>query len=53
MWQKTNPNGAYATVIPLFIKKLINYESPIINGDGTYSRDFTYINNVILMNILV
>ncbi|MBN2667627.1 MAG: SDR family oxidoreductase [Bacteroidales bacterium] len=47
-----DPNGAYAAVIPLFIKQLINHESPIINGDGTYSRDFTYIKNVIQMNEL-
>ncbi len=44
------PNGAYAAVIPKFIKSLINHESPIINGDGSYSRDFTYIENVIQMN---
>ena len=50
--RKQNPNGAYAAVIPLFIKKLMNYESPIINGDGNYSRDFTYIDNVIQMNEL-
>jgi len=49
---KQDPNGAYAAVIPLFIKKLMNHESPIINGDGSYSRDFTYIDNVILMNLL-
>lgn len=47
-----DPNGAYAAVIPLFIKKLMNYESPIINGDGSFSRDFTYVENVILMNVL-
>ncbi len=47
-----NPNGAYAAVIPLFIKQLINHESPTINGDGTFSRDFTYIKNVIQMNEL-
>ena len=50
--RQQDPNGAYAAVIPLFVKKLINYESPIINGDGSYSRDFTYIDNVIQMNIL-
>lgn len=50
--RRQDPNGAYAAVIPLFIKKLINYESPIINGDGSYSRDFTYIDNVIQMNTL-
>ena len=49
---RSDPNGAYAAVIPLFIKQLINYESPVINGDGLYSRDFTYIDNVIQMNVL-
>lgn len=51
--RRQNPNGEYAAVIPLFIKKLMNYESPVINGDGNYSRDFTYIDNVIQMNELV
>lgn len=50
--RKQDPNGAYAAVIPLFVKLLMNYESPIINGDGNYSRDFTYIDNVIQMNEL-
>ncbi|MDA7652507.1 SDR family oxidoreductase [Akkermansiaceae bacterium] len=50
--RRQDPNGAYAAVIPLFVKKLINKESPVINGDGSYSRDFTYIDNVIQMNIL-
>lgn len=50
--RKQNPNGAYAAVIPLFVKKLMNHESPVINGDGNYSRDFTYIDNVIQMNLL-
>ena len=50
--RKQNPDGAYAAVIPLFVKKLINHESPVINGDGEYSRDFTYIDNVIQMNLL-
>ena len=45
-----DPNGAYAAVIPLWVKKLINHEQPVINGDGTYSRDFTYIENVIQAN---
>jgi UDP-N-acetylglucosamine/UDP-N-acetylgalactosamine 4-epimerase len=45
-----DPNGAYAAVIPLWVKKLINHESPVINGDGSYSRDFTYIDNVIQAN---
>jgi UDP-N-acetylglucosamine 4-epimerase len=50
--QRQDPDGAYAAVIPLFIKKLINHESPVINGDGEYSRDFTYIGNVLQMNLL-
>ena len=45
--RKQDPNGAYAAVIPLFVKKLMRHESPVINGDGEYSRDFTYIDNVI------
>jgi len=47
-----DPNGAYAAVIPLFVKKFMNHEAPLINGDGEYSRDFTYIDNVVLMNYL-
>ena len=50
--KRQDPNGAYAAVIPKFISKLINKESPIINGDGLYSRDFTYIDNIIQLNIL-
>lgn len=50
--RKQDPNGAYAAVIPKFVTQLINHESPIINGDGNYSRDFTYIDNVIQMNEL-
>lgn len=50
--RRQDPNGAYAAVIPLFFKKLKNGESPTINGDGEYSRDFTYIDNVIQMNML-
>jgi UDP-N-acetylglucosamine 4-epimerase len=50
--RRQDPNGAYAAVIPLFVKQLMNYESPVINGDGNYSRDFTYIDNVIQMNEL-
>lgn len=49
--RKQDPNGAYAAVIPLFVKKMMRHESPVINGDGEYSRDFTYIDNVIQMNI--
>ena len=50
--RKQDPKGAYAAVIPLFVKQFMNYESPVINGDGNYSRDFTYIDNVIQMNEL-
>jgi UDP-N-acetylglucosamine 4-epimerase len=50
--RKQDPNGAYAAVIPKFVSKLMNGESPVINGDGTYSRDFTYIDNVIQANLL-
>jgi UDP-N-acetylglucosamine 4-epimerase len=50
--QRQDPHGTYAAVIPLFIKQLISHESPVINGDGEYSRDFTYIKNVIQMNML-
>lgn len=50
--RKQDPNGAYAAVIPKFVMQFMNYESPVINGDGLYSRDFTYIDNVIQMNEL-
>lgn len=50
--RRQDPNGAYAAVIPLFVKKLMEHEAPTINGDGEYSRDFTYIDNVIQMNML-
>lgn len=50
--RRQDPNGAYAAVIPKFVIQLMNYQSPTINGDGTYSRDFTYIGNVIQMNLL-
>ncbi|AZB28235.1 SDR family oxidoreductase [Chryseobacterium balustinum] len=50
--RRQDPNGAYAAVIPLFVKQLMNHESPTINGTGDYSRDFTYIDNVIQMNEL-
>jgi nucleoside-diphosphate-sugar epimerase len=50
--RRQDPNGAYAAVIPLFVKKFMNHEAPNINGDGEYSRDFTYIDNVIQMNLL-
>lgn len=49
--RRQDPNGAYAAVIPLFVKKFMKHESPVINGDGEYSRDFTYIDNVIQMNL--
>ncbi|MCJ7933019.1 MAG: SDR family oxidoreductase [Chryseobacterium sp.] len=50
--RRQDPNGAYAAVIPLFVKQLMSHESPKINGEGNYSRDFTYIDNVIQMNEL-
>jgi UDP-N-acetylglucosamine 4-epimerase len=50
--RRQDPHGAYAAVIPLFVKKFMNHEAPNINGDGEYSRDFTYIDNVIQMNML-
>ncbi|MFZ4455555.1 MAG: SDR family oxidoreductase [Bacteroidales bacterium] len=50
--RKQDPNGAYAAVIPLFVKQFMSHESPVMNGDGEYSRDFTYIDNVIQMNLL-
>ena len=50
--RKQDPNGAYAAVIPKFVMQLMKHESPIINGDGNFSRDFTYIDNVIQMNEL-
>ena len=50
--RKQDPNGAYAAVIPKFVSQLIKGESPVINGDGNYSRDFTYIDNVIRANLL-
>ena len=50
--RRQDPNGAYAAAIPLFVKQLMNYQSPVINGDGENSRDFTYIENVLQMNLL-
>lgn len=50
--RRQDPFGAYAAVIPLFVKKFMAHEAPNINGDGEYSRDFTYIDNVIQMNML-
>jgi len=50
--RKQDPNGAYAAVIPKFVMQFMEHESPKINGDGSFSRDFTYIDNVIQMNML-
>ncbi|MEA4862233.1 MAG: SDR family oxidoreductase [Victivallaceae bacterium] len=50
--RRQDPFGAYAAVIPRFVMSLMNHESPVINGDGSYSRDFTYIDNVIQANQL-
>lgn len=50
--RKQDPNGAYAAVIPKFVSQLLQHESPVINGDGNHSRDFTYIDNVMQMNRL-
>lgn len=50
--RRQDPNGAYAAVIPLFVKQFMNHQAPNINGDGEYSRDFTYIKNVVQMNLL-
>ena len=50
--RRQDPFGAYAAVIPLFVKQLMKHESPVINGDGEYSRDFTYIDNLVQMNML-
>ncbi|MBQ4819576.1 SDR family oxidoreductase [Aquimarina sp. MMG016] len=49
--RKQDPNGAYAAVIPKFVMQFMKHESPVINGDGSFSRDFTYIDNVIQMNM--
>lgn len=49
--RRQDPEGAYAAVIPKFIKQLLDNETPIINGDGTHSRDFTYIENVVEANL--
>ncbi|MDR5590592.1 SDR family oxidoreductase [Christiangramia sp. SM2212] len=49
--RKQDPNGAYAAVIPKFVMQFMDHDSPVINGDGTFSRDFTYIDNVLQMNI--
>lgn len=49
--RRQDPNGAYAAVLPKFIKQLLDDEQPTINGDGRQSRDFTYIDNVIEANL--
>ncbi len=49
---KQNPNGQYAAVIPIFISHILTNSSPSIFGDGTTSRDFTYIDNVVYANVL-
>jgi UDP-N-acetylglucosamine 4-epimerase len=49
---KQNPEGPYAAVIPLFIEAFLNGQSPVINGDGKHSRDFTYVSNAVQANIL-
>ncbi len=49
--RRQDPQGAYAAVIPKFISQLLKNEAPIINGDGSFSRDFTYIDNVVEINI--
>ena len=49
---RQDPYGAYAAVIPLFIKHLMDESSPVVNGDGSYSRDFTYVANVVQANQL-
>lgn len=50
--RRQNPEGAYAAVIPIFAKSLLLHESPVINGDGSFSRDFTYVDNVVDANLL-
>lgn len=48
---RQSPRGAYAAVIPLFFKEMLEGRSPVINGDGTQSRDFTYVDNVVDINV--
>lgn len=50
--RRQDPAGAYAAVIPKFVMQFMKHESPVINGDGNYSRDFTYVDNVVQMNEL-
>ena len=49
--KRQDPEGAYAAVIPKFIQSLLKQEAPVINGDGSFSRDFTYIDNVVKINL--
>jgi UDP-N-acetylglucosamine 4-epimerase len=49
---KQDPNGPYAAVVPLFTEALLNNKPPTINGDGTHSRDFTYVDNAVQANLL-
>ena len=49
--KKQNINGPYAAVIPKFIDNIINKKNPVINGDGSYSRDFTHVDNIVQINI--
>ena len=49
---RQNPNGPYAAVIPLFAEALLNNKQPVINGDGSHSRDFTFVDNAVLANKL-
>ena len=48
---RQNPKGPYAAVIPLFVKAILESRSPVINGDGEHSRDFTYVSNAVQANI--
>jgi UDP-N-acetylglucosamine 4-epimerase len=50
--RRQDPDGAYAAVIPKFVKLFMKHEAPVINGDGNYSRDFTYVDNVVQANHL-
>jgi UDP-N-acetylglucosamine 4-epimerase len=50
--KRQDPGGAYAAVIPLWVKTLLDHNRPVINGDGTFSRDFTHVENVVQANLL-
>ncbi|MDC0324467.1 SDR family oxidoreductase [Akkermansiaceae bacterium] len=50
--RRQDPKGAYAAVIPKFCQQLIAHQSPVINGNGNYSRDFTYVDNIVQINQL-